>query len=68
MQHRQTLQKVSVDGIGELRLFGLTAKFEKTPGGINAPPPRLSAHTNEILGGLGYSQQEIKRLKEARVI
>jgi len=68
VQHRQTLQKVSVDGIGELRLFGLTAKFEKTPGGINAPPPRLSAHTNEILGGLGYSQQEIKRLKEARVI
>ena len=68
VQHRQTLQKVAVDGIGELRLFGLSAKLEKTPGGINAPPPRLSAHTNEILGGLGYSQDDIKRLKEARVI
>ncbi len=68
VQHRQTLQKVAVNGIGELRLFGLSAKLSKTPGGINAPPPRLSAHTSDILGGLGYSQDDIKRLKEARVI
>jgi CoA:oxalate CoA-transferase len=66
--HRHTLEQVAVDGIGDLRLFGLTAKFEKTPGGINAPPPRLSAHTNEILGQLGYSADDIKRLKEAKVI
>lgn len=68
VQHRRTLQPVSVDGIGDLRLFGLSAKFEKTPGGIQSPPPRLSAHTNEILGRLGYSQDEIKRLKESHVI
>ena len=68
VQHRQTLQSVAVDGIGELRLFGLSAKLEKTPGGIQTPPPRLSAHTHEILGGLGYSQDDMKRLKEARVI
>lgn len=66
--HRNTLQKVDVAGIGQLELFGLTAKFEKTPGGIDAPPPRLSAHTNEILGQLGCSAEELKRLKEARVI
>jgi len=68
VQHRQTLQKVAADGIGELRLFGLSAKLEKTPGGIKTPPPRLSAHTNAILAELGYSEAEIKRLKEARVI
>ena len=68
VQHRQTLQPVSVEGVGDLRLFGLSAKLEKTPGGIDTPPPRLSAHTNEILGGLGYSADDIKRLKDARVI
>jgi CoA:oxalate CoA-transferase len=66
--HRNTLQNVSVDGIGDLRLFGLTAKFSKTPGGINAPPPRLSAHTAELLGQLGCSPEDIKRLKDAKVI
>jgi crotonobetainyl-CoA:carnitine CoA-transferase CaiB-like acyl-CoA transferase len=68
VQHRQTLQPVSVEGVGDLRLFGLSAKLEKTPGGIDTSPPRLSAHTNEILGGLGYSADDIKRLKDARVI
>ncbi len=68
VRHRQTLQKISVEGIGELRLFGLVAKLEKTPGGIDAPPPRLSAHTAEILGELGYSPEEIQRLKTARTI
>jgi formyl-CoA transferase len=68
VNHRRTLQKVPVEGVGELRLFGLTAKFEKTPGGIDAPPPRLSAHTGDILSELGYSQDDVKRLKEAKVI
>jgi crotonobetainyl-CoA:carnitine CoA-transferase CaiB-like acyl-CoA transferase len=68
VQHRKTLQPVSVEGVGDLRLFGLSAKLEKTPGGIDAPPPRLSAHTNEILGTLGYSADDIKRLKDAKVI
>ncbi len=68
VQHRQTLQKVAVEGIGELQLFGLSAKLEKTPGGIKAPPPRLSAHTNAILTGLGYSQDDLNLFKEARII
>ena len=68
VQHRGSLQKVAVEGVGELRLFGLTAKFSKTPGGIDSPPPRLSAHTAQILSELGYSEADLKRLKEARVI
>lgn len=68
MQHRQTLHTVAVAGVGELRLFGLAAKLEKTPGAISAPPPRLSAHSDEILESLGYSPEDIRRLKQARVI
>ncbi len=47
--HRHTLQAVSVEGIGELRLFGLTAKLEKTPGGIDfAAPAALGPHKRNL--------------------
>ncbi len=51
VRHRRSLRDVAVPGIGTVPLFGLTAKFEETPGELDAPPPRLSAHTDEILGG-----------------
>jgi formyl-CoA transferase len=67
-QHRQVIQTVKEPGIGEIKLFNLTAKFSKTPAQIDAPPPRLSAHTGEILKGLGYSEDAIMALKEKGAI
>ncbi len=66
--HRKTLQPVMAPGIGELRLFSLTAKFEKTPGSVQSPPPRLGAHTTEVLGELGYSAAEIRTFREKGVV
>jgi crotonobetainyl-CoA:carnitine CoA-transferase CaiB-like acyl-CoA transferase len=62
-RHRGVLEEVPVEGVGAVRLFGLTAKFEKTPGGINAPPPRLGAHTAEVLTGIGVTADELAALK-----
>ena len=66
--HRRTLRSVSVPGIGDVPLFSLTALFEKTPGGIDAPPPRLSEHTAEILAGAGYSTEEIAGMRSRGII
>jgi crotonobetainyl-CoA:carnitine CoA-transferase CaiB-like acyl-CoA transferase len=67
-EHRQVIASVKEEGIGDIKLFNLTAKFSKTPAKIEAPPPRLSAHTGEILKGLGYKDDDIKALKEKGAI
>jgi len=66
--HRGTIQSVRADGIGELKLFGLTARFEKTPGAVETAPPRLSDHTEEILGRLGYSRDDVAQLRQRGIV
>jgi crotonobetainyl-CoA:carnitine CoA-transferase CaiB-like acyl-CoA transferase len=66
--HRGTIQAVCEERIGELKLFNLTARFEKTPGAIESAPPRLSDHTEEILGGLGYSSGDVAGLRERGIV
>ena len=68
IRHRQTLKEVPVEGLGTLPLFGLTAKFEKTPGDITAPPPRLSAHTAEVLASVGVTPEDLAILKSKGII
>jgi len=68
VQHRQVIREIDEPGIGDIKIFNLTAKFSKTPAEISQPPPRLSAHTNGILAELGYSEEEINVLKEKSVI
>jgi formyl-CoA transferase len=66
--HRGTIRTIEEPGIGTLRLFNLTAQFSETPGSLDAPPPRLSAHTDEVLKGLGYSDADIAAFRQRRVI
>jgi CoA:oxalate CoA-transferase len=68
VNHRKTFGTVTVDGIGALPLFNLTAKFEKTPGMVTSPPPKLGEHTGEVLKGLGYDDEGIRRLKDQKIV
>jgi formyl-CoA transferase len=68
IQHRGTLQKIDAPGIGEIEVFGLTALFDKTSGDVQTPPPTLGQHNAEILGRLGYSEEQIAELKTKAVI
>ncbi|MBM4063757.1 MAG: CoA transferase [Planctomycetes bacterium] len=68
VEHRGTLRPVRIDDAGEVELFTLSAQLSKTPGAITAPPPKLGAHTQEVLGSLGYGRAEIDEFKRRGVI
>lgn len=68
VEHRNTFGTTRAEGIGDLRLFNLTAKFSKTPGAVTGPPPRLGEHSCAVLGSIGYSDAEIRNLKNTGVI
>jgi crotonobetainyl-CoA:carnitine CoA-transferase CaiB-like acyl-CoA transferase len=54
--------------IGSARVTGVPIKFEKTPGMIQRAAPILGEHTDEVLKELGYDDQRIAELKQAKVI
>jgi crotonobetainyl-CoA:carnitine CoA-transferase CaiB-like acyl-CoA transferase len=66
--HRRALEEVAVAGIGPVKLFGLTAKFSRTPGAVAAAPPRLGADTDAVLGALGLGAEELAALRAKGVV
>lgn len=48
---------------GPIRQIGSPFKFTDTPVRMHSPPPRLGAHTDEILSSIGYSPDELKKLR-----
>jgi crotonobetainyl-CoA:carnitine CoA-transferase CaiB-like acyl-CoA transferase len=68
IKHRQTFNNVNIPQIGDVPLFNLTAKFSKTPGFVETPPPLLGEHTLEILSKIGYDNDSIDMLKSKKII
>jgi formyl-CoA transferase len=68
VKHRNAFGTVHVDGIGDLQLFNLTAKFSRTPGTVETPPPKLGENTCDVLKGVGYSDDEIRSFRDAKII
>ena len=52
----------------EYSVVGPAVELSENPGQITMRSPELGEHNLEILGGLGYSQEEIEKLKEERII
>ena len=68
VQHRKTIGTVHADGIGDLQLFNATAQFGKTPAALECAPPRLGAHTADLLRELGYTEQEAQEFRQKGIV
>jgi len=66
--HRQMLQELDHPKVGKIKVAGTPVKLSDTPGEVKSAPPVLGQHTQEILTQLGYSDKDVTKLKEEKVI
>ncbi|HTR57051.1 MAG TPA: CaiB/BaiF CoA-transferase family protein [Casimicrobiaceae bacterium] len=51
-----------------IKLPGIVPKLSETPGAIDWVGPALGQHTDEVLRGIGYNEEQIARLRAAGAI
>ena len=68
VEHLGLVQEVEHSHYGKVKVVGPPATFSESAVGIQCPPPLLGEHNEEILTCLlGYSAEEVERLKEQGV-
>ena len=53
---------------GSWKAIGPAVKFSETKASIRRQPPRLGEHTESVLRDIGYSTEDIERLKDGGVL
>jgi crotonobetainyl-CoA:carnitine CoA-transferase CaiB-like acyl-CoA transferase len=64
VQARQMVVEINDPQHGKVKQVGIGPKLSETPGSVRRLAPQLGEHTDEVLGGLGLSPDNIKRLRE----
>ncbi len=62
------VRQIARPGAEPFETIGPVWRFSDTPAAVQGPPPGLGQHTDEILGELGYSADDIQRLKAASIV
>ena len=69
IQARELLKRVPFPGMSDdPPLANTPVRLSRSPGGIRGRAPQVGEHTEEILGELGFSQEEIAELRRAEAV
>jgi crotonobetainyl-CoA:carnitine CoA-transferase CaiB-like acyl-CoA transferase len=64
VKNNRLLETVPHPSGGELRVVGVPMRFAETPGELRSGPPAVGGHTDEVLSEAGFSDDEIRALRE----
>ena len=64
----ESIQRINIDGFGEVRQARPAARFSKTPTKLSRPAPKLGEHTHEVLSDIGINETERKHLLDKKII
>ncbi|MDA0564133.1 CoA transferase [Streptomonospora sp. S1-112] len=64
----ESIVHVPDEELGSVALQNVVFRLSETPGGIRWAGPPKGAHSDEVLGALGYGADDIARLREAGVV
>ena len=62
--HRKMVIELDHPKLGKVKQVGILPKLSDTPGQVRRFAPVHGEHTDEILGGLGFSAEDIGRLRK----
>ncbi len=68
LMHRKMIVEIEHPTQGKIKQIGISIKLSETPGEIRSLAPTKGEHTDEIMAGLGYSEQRISELREKGVV
>ena len=55
-------------GHGDVKMLGFPIKFADAPCRLRRPAPEIGADTDAVLAELGYGDDDIARLRAAKII
>jgi crotonobetainyl-CoA:carnitine CoA-transferase CaiB-like acyl-CoA transferase len=68
VQERGIVVDLPDDDMGTVPMHNITPRLSETPGTFRLPAPSVGQHNAEIYGAIGYSPEQIERLKSDGII